>query len=311
MDHDGDSFITMDDLPELSMPSTSSAINIRRDHTVSPHQNYATTFSSSTPSTTKTTSESADSISTFTSPSLPCYNSDSPSSNNNNNNEKMVSSFPTPIFNSQPTDSIAQMLEYMRACNSQDRPSPSFSNSFREQMHDQFDAEERNSYRKREREIQRSPIGPRKQRSPVQIVARSLSQGNEARIGTAKKDIHSPSSAHRVRQRSKTNAVPPKDGILSESRPLKSIDGTSFSISHESHAQPSGLVNPYSSFTRQYSNEGSLKSTENQTTFSWPAPQAISSSSSPQKESSNTLSLMEYLRRPEGEYISIIKPGLS
>lgn len=211
-----------------------------------------------------------------------------------------------PVTSTYSSDSIAQMLEYMRACNSQPPPPPASYSSVDSQAE-----EERQGGRKREKCTSRTSKN-RKQLSPIQKIKRSFSHGGEGTSIASHRPVFS-AIQQRARQRSKTFAVPPP--AISSTGEVESLH-----IDTHSAVRATGLTEAtwkdgaaaiYAKQTQSASSVIDAWSTAStsptfasrwQTTESSKSPPSTSHGS--QKHSSSTtenLSLMDFLVRPEGK----------
>jgi hypothetical protein len=212
------------------------------------------------------------------------------------NKEPPISKLPLPTAPSaHSTESIAQMLEYMRACNSQDAPPSSvYSQSYQsDTSHQQQQQEEQQhrSGRKKERSTSRS-TRHRKQLSPTQKLSRSYSHGSDA---NTRPGIAAAVHQQKFRQRSRTNAA-----ILE-----RDYD-SALHIDTEGAVQatgPSGAAKSSSSRQQQQQpvSAGTTESTSLLSAPSWSGQSEASTSHTNQKSSTENLSLTEFLERPEGE----------
>jgi hypothetical protein len=279
-------------LPGLSMPSLTTS-----------NQSESVSDFPAVPSTTstKTTPESSNPFIVSPAPSLYEH---SPV------NKEAALQLPATSIHS--TDSIAQMLEYMRACNSQDAPPPPTTTSsssyslsnHSDVQHDDFKGEQQRDSRKKERSTSRN-TRQRKQLSPAQKLSRSYSHGSDNGLRPGISSLQ-----HRARQRSKTNTLLPPQPIAedeeSDSKPLH--------IDTDSAIQavgPSGVKRQAStgvnSKQRQPASAGSELWLATESPSSAAAPpwsvqsEASNSQSNLQKGNADSLTLSEFLKRPEGE----------
>ena len=213
----------------------------------------------------KTTSESASGSSAYTSPSLHLH-SDSPSSA-----KEGMTSLQTPGTSVHSNDSIAQMLEYMRACNNQDQASLNEANA----------SEAREGGRKKERNMSRN-ARTRKQRSPIQKLARSTSHGGGVGGVEGSKRRQAGSAMGSAQSRQRTSLGSPTEVLQ--------IDTVGAVSAHPSNEAWTASDSPLS--TRSLSQ--SWQKEDN------PSPPAAKSA---EQAGSNgdSLSLMDFLKRPEGE----------
>lgn len=216
-----------------------------------------------------------------------------------------------PVTSAYSSDSIAQMLEYMRACNSQPPPPPPPPTSY-SSVDSQLE-DERQGGRKREKSSCSRTSKTRKQLSPIQKVTRSFSHGGE---GASHKPVLS-AIQQRARQRSKTFALPPP--ALSTNGEVKKLhidthsavratgptgaiwkDGAAAKYARQTQSVSAG-IGTWS--TASISPSAGAASIWSKTEGSKSPP---STSQGSQKSSSSTtenLSLIDFLARPEGEKV--------
>lgn len=260
-----------------------------------------------TASSTKTTSESATSASAssaYTSPSLQQFYGESPASSVKESGNSVKPS----AAGSHSSETIAQMLEYMRACNgSLDQRPPSSSSMARDELSQSRDMDIGEGGRLSDRGSRRI-ASARKQRSPIQKVKRSLSQGGDGRSGA--KGRTATSVAQHPRQRSRTTV-----GLSSEAQgALLRID-THGAVESTG---PSGTVNIKSRaghrqqppYTTPVGGDGEMWATPKSPASLRPLGAAwqMDNHSSPaligmdkRTPDHENLSLVDFLKRPEGE----------